>query len=260
VVCGLAGYHEPADRALIQGAAGPARPGAHVGNSPLVLHYEAVATTRAARPGYHHGDLPNALANAATDLARGGGPEAVVLREAARRVGVSAAAAYRHYVGHGELLQAVKHRALAALADAMQDGLDRGEPAADRPDDAVRRFRNLGRSYVRFALDNPGLFHTAFCRPDATPGHVDVDVTARIEASRPYQILSGSLDELVEVGLLDPARRPVAPVAFWATVHGLATLLVDGPLAALAEPDQAKAIQRTLDILIDGIGSPPRPA
>jgi AcrR family transcriptional regulator len=227
---------------------------------PPVRHYEAVATTRVGRAGYHHGDLPNALADAATDLARGGGPEAVVLREAARRVGVSAAAAYRHFVGHGELLQAVKHRALAALADAMQAGLDGGEPLAGPADDAVRRFRNLGRSYIRFALDNPGLFHTAFCRSDATPGHVDVNVTARIEASRPYQILSGSLDELVKVGLLDPGRRPVAPVAFWATVHGLATLLVDGPLAALTEPEQAKAIQRTLDILIDGIGSPPRPA
>ena len=82
----------------------------------LVLHYEAVATTHVGRAGYHHGDLPNALADAATDLARGGGPEAVVLREAARRVGVSAAAAYRHYVGHCELLQAVKHRALASAS------------------------------------------------------------------------------------------------------------------------------------------------
>ncbi len=61
------------------------------------------ASTR--RAAYHHGDLPNALADAATDLARSGGPEAVVLREAARRVGVSAAAAYRHYASHCELLR-----------------------------------------------------------------------------------------------------------------------------------------------------------
>jgi len=52
-----------------------------------------MAQTRVSRASYHHGDLPNALADAATDLARGGGPEAVVLREAARRAGVSAAAA-----------------------------------------------------------------------------------------------------------------------------------------------------------------------
>ena len=38
---------------------------------------------------YHHGDLRNALIDAATALAREGGPDAVVLREVARRVGVS---------------------------------------------------------------------------------------------------------------------------------------------------------------------------
>jgi AcrR family transcriptional regulator len=223
-----------------------------------LLQYEDVTTTRVGRAGYHHGDLPNALADAATDLARRGGPEAVVLREAARQVGVSAAAAYRHFAGHGELLQAVKQRALAALADALQEGLASGERLGDPAAEAVRRFGNLGRAYVGFALTNPGLFHTAFCRSDSGRGADVTDVTARIAATRPYQILSGSLDELVAAGLLDPARREVAPIAFWAAVHGLATLLVDGPLAALTEPEQAAAIRRTLDILIEGISSPPR--
>jgi AcrR family transcriptional regulator len=185
-------------------------------------------------------------------------------------VGVSAAAAYRHFVGHGELLQAVKQRALAALADAMQEGLASGERLADPAADALRRFKNLGRAYVGFALTNPGLFHTAFCRSDGARSGPDVrsgsdarsgpDVTARIAATRPYQILSGSLDELVAAGLLNPARRQVAPIAFWAAVHGLATLLVDGPLSAMTESEQAKAVERTLDILIEGISSPPRPA
>jgi AcrR family transcriptional regulator len=236
-------------------------PGVNVVNTNALLHYEAVTQTRVGRAGYHHGDLPNALADAATSLARRGGPEAVVLREAARQVGVSAAAAYRHYVGHGELLAAVKDRALEALANAMQDGLDGGERLADPAADAVRRFTNLGRSYVGFALVNPGLFHTAFCRPSAEGSeNAEAKVTARIAASRPYQILSVSLDELVSVGLLDPARRAVAPIAFWAAVHGLATLLVDGPLAAMSKPEQELAIQRTLDILIEGIGSVPHRA
>jgi AcrR family transcriptional regulator len=237
-------------------------PGVNVVNTCVLLQYEAVATTRVGRAGYHHGDLPNALADAATDLARRGGPEAVVLREAARQVGVSAAAAYRHFVGHGELLQAVKQRALAALADAMQEGLASGERLADPAADAVRRFGNLGRAYVGFALANPGLFHTAFCRSDSPSDgmRTGADVADRIAASRPYQILSVSLDELVAAGLLSPARREVAPIAFWAAVHGLATLLVDGPLSAMTESAQAQAVERTLDILIEGISSSPRPA
>jgi AcrR family transcriptional regulator len=209
-----------------------------------------MTTTHPARAGYHHGDLPNALADAATDLARDGGPEAVVLREAARRVGVSAAAAYRHYVGHRELLGAVKERAIATLADAMSAGLASGEPLADPAAEALRRLRNLGLAYVSFARVNPGLFHTAFCRPEtAGPG----EVRERITTARPYQILSEALDELVAAGVLDESRRPVAPTAFWAAVHGLATLLVDGPLAALTDAEQTTAVEETLGILIDGI-------
>jgi AcrR family transcriptional regulator len=207
------------------------------------------------RGAYHHGDLSNALADAATELARGGGPEAVVLREAARRVGVSAAAAYRHYASHCELLQAVKDRAVAELASALQQGLDHGVPLSGPADEALRRLRNLGSAYIGFALANPGLFHAAFvvhspyCRVKGIAG----DVKEQLAAARPYQILSDALDQLVAVGLLDPARRELAPIAFWSSVHGLATLILDGPLAALTETEQAGAISHTLDILADGI-------
>lgn len=210
-----------------------------------------MTTTHPARAGYHHGDLPNALADAATDLARSGGPEAVVLREAARRVGVSAAAAYRHYVGHGELLGAVKQRAIATLADAMSSGLASGEPLADPAGEALRRLRNLGLAYVGFAKFNPGLFQTAFCRSQGSAG--PGEVAARIEATRPYQLLSEALGEVAAVGFLDESRLPVAPIAFWAAMHGLATLLVDGPLTGLTDAEQATAVERTLDLLIDGI-------
>jgi len=235
--------------------------GVNVVNFDIVQQYGAMTTTRVSRAAYHHGDLPNALADAATDLARDGGPEAVVLREAARRVGVSAAAAYRHYASHCELLQAVKQRAVAALGDALQEGLDRGEPLPSPGDEAIRRFRNLGFAYIGFAVANPGLFHAAFvdhspfCREKFSRAYVK----ERIAASHPYQVLAGALDELVAVGLLDPERRELAPLAFWSSVHGLATLLLDGPLASLSEEQRPGAIQDILDVLLDGIRSTSRP-
>src|SRR5215468_7175665 len=115
------------------------------------------------RGTYHHGDLANALTVAATQLAREGGPEAVVLREAARSVGVSATAAYRHFAGHGDLIHAVKERAQAALADRMRAELAAGEPLDDPGLDALRRLGAIGLGYLSFALTEPGLFRTAFC-------------------------------------------------------------------------------------------------
>lgn len=206
------------------------------------------------RSSYHHGDLPKTLTDAATEMARRGGPDAVVLRAAARQAGVSAAAAYRHFADHGELLQAVRLRALDALAAAMRASLDCGDPLPDPAQEALRRFRALGSAYITFALGDPGLFRTAFCRPDRPVP----DVAAKMAANGPYAILTGVLDALVDGGVLDPGHRPGAEIAAWAAVHGLATLLLDGPLAMLNEEDRATAIRQTSEFILDGITAPHR--
>ena len=208
--------------------------------------------TQTRRGSYHHGDLANALLTAATELARGGGPEAVVLREAARHVGVSATAAYRHFAGHGDLIHAVKERAQAAVAASMESELAASPPLPDPGEDAVRRLRAIGTGYIRFALTEPGLFRTAFCRTEPKEPH-DLDDGW---SYRSYQLLAEVLDDLVVAGRMDPARRPYSEVPAWSAAHGLALLLLDGPLAALPEPAREAAIVRTIDVIIEGICDP----
>ncbi|RJQ73751.1 TetR/AcrR family transcriptional regulator [Pseudonocardiaceae bacterium YIM PH 21723] len=189
-----------------------------------------MATTRE-RAGYHHGDLANALVDAAVELAKTGGPSAVVLREAARRVGVSATSAYRHFANHQDLLAAVKARAQVDLADAM-----RAEQAAG--DDALSRLHGLGRGYLRFALTQPGWFRAAFNT------EVPTDKT-----SEPFQLLCAALDELVAAGMMSADRRHGAETPLWATVHGLANLITDGPLASLPEAERKRVIDETQSFL-----------
>src|SRR5438552_17305380 len=85
----------------------------------------------ALRSTYRHGDLRRALVDSGIALARAGGPDAVVLREATRRAGVVPNAAYRHFASRDELLQAVRASALAALALAMVEELRRLPPPGD---------------------------------------------------------------------------------------------------------------------------------
>jgi len=66
------------------------------------------------RSTYRHGDLRRALLDAGIELARQGGPDAVVLREATRRAGVAPNAAYRHFANRQDLLAAVRAAAVAA--------------------------------------------------------------------------------------------------------------------------------------------------
>ena len=72
------------------------------------------------RKTYRHGDLRRALLEAGIELARFGGPDAVVLREATRRAGVVPNAAYRHFASRQDLLAAVRSASIAKLALAKR--------------------------------------------------------------------------------------------------------------------------------------------
>jgi len=72
-----------------------------------------------------------------------------------------------------------------------------------------------------------------------------------------YARLTTALDELVGLGLIHPEVRPLAEVFPWATVHGLAVLLVDGPLAELPAEFREAALARTMDAIIDGLSQRP---
>lgn len=205
------------------------------------------------RGSYHHGDLANALTEAALDMARRGGPDAVVLRAAAREVGVSATAAYRHFADAGELLQAVKHRAQAALAERMRAETDLSSPVADPPAEALRRLGGLGLGYMRFAFEQPGLFRTAFCRSDSS---LDFSHDMAMMSSPAFLMLTEILDSLVECGVMPPSRRPSFEIATWSTVHGLATLMLDGPLASCDDDERELLINVTLNMLVTAITAP----
>jgi AcrR family transcriptional regulator len=192
--------------------------------------------------GYHHGDLRNALGDAAAQLARDGGPESVTVRAAARLAGVTPTAAYRHYAGHEELLAEAKHQCLAQLGTAIEKTRGAQPPLTDRRHQALRDLAVAGRAYVDFALAEPGLFRTAFSQGGAI---LDSDHGDHGDSS-PFGQLVGLIERLVEAGYLPPARRPMAEVAAWSATHGLAVLLLDGPLRDLPAPVQDEAIARTI--------------
>jgi AcrR family transcriptional regulator len=216
------------------------------------------------RTRYHHGDLRNALTGEAVDLARAGGPDAVVLREVARRVGVSPTAAYRHFATHEDLLEQVKQEALARLREFLIEAVSSVPADADPGDVAVERLRAAGNAYVAFARAESGLFDTAFCRthsdegglgPAAGPLGEDEVLFAETEA---YRMLGILLDDLVATGRMDPARRPGAEVPAWSAVHGFACLAVDGPLGrGMALEEQRFVQERMIDMVIAGLTIPP---
>jgi len=203
----------------------------------------------ARRSTYRHGDLRRALVDAGIELARAGGPDAIVLREATRRAGVVPNAAYRHFANREALLQTVRAAALSMLATAMENELA-GLRRTRRADVHARAsLRAVGAAYLRFAQTETGLFRTAFAVPDAVEADND-PAKAGSSGLNPFQLLGAALDRMTEAGVLPAERRPGAEYLAWSAVHGLALLIIDGPLRQL-EPRLTRQLEQRLLAMVE---------
>lgn len=212
-----------------------------------------IPTQPPARETYRHGDLRRALLEAGIALAQEGGPTAVTLREATRRAGVAPNAAYRHFASQQALLQAVRAAALSAVAKAMEDELAAVSTDLPAADHARASVRAVGMGYLRFAKAHMGLFLTAFAPSDMLVQATPEVPTAGPSGRNPYELLCSAMDLLVQAGVMPAAKRPGAEILAWSAVHGLALLVVDGPLATPVGPHFEMFGQRVLDMIEKGL-------
>ncbi|MFJ9845279.1 TetR/AcrR family transcriptional regulator [Kitasatospora sp. NPDC101155] len=206
------------------------------------------------RSSYHHGDLRAALVEAGAELARKDGPDAIVLREVTRTVGVAPNAVYAHFKTLAELKAAVAQHALREMAAAMLVHLAQVDEPADPREAAKAHLREVGRAYVHFALAQPGLFRTAMDDNPAgvgTPGR-GKDKPDADERPKPDALLIAALQRLTRTGELPAEQTDAAVMASWATVHGLAMILLNlQPGRSPAEREAA--IDAGLHYLLQGL-------
>ena len=173
---------------------------------------------------YRHGNLPAALQAAARQILDENGLHAVGLRETARRVGVSATAAYRHFTSKEDLLASVAAEGFHELAAAMQSATRGANPLT-----------RAGLAYVEFADQNRGLFRLMFG-----------PVLAERAKYPTLQAASVAVEAMLVSGVTDLDPRPLeenlAAMAAWGVVHGLAHLIVDGFFPAARGKLQAEEI------------------
>jgi len=203
------------------------------------------------RERYHHGNLRTVLVDTGVELARSGGPSAVVLRAVSRQAGVSHNAAYRHFADQEDLLAAVGEQCMLRLGELMIERTEavRARGAIPR---AWARLEAIGCAYIEFARTEPGWFRTAFAGA-TRHGAAESVVPPDGPGANPYLLLNARLDELVEVGAIPPERRPGAELAAWSAVHGLSSLLVDGPLRAWPDDQVDQAIASVLGVVTRGL-------
>jgi len=168
----------------------------------------------ATRSSYHHGALRDALVDAGEALARDERLEGVTVRRIAAACGVSAAAVYRHFPSGDHLIAAVAQRAREIMA---RDMFARLAAATERP--TLDRLREVGESYIAFALAEPQLFSLVSMPMTTSPDRPDDPNAA--------DLVRDIVLELEPVGAVDESRVASRMLLAQASAHGLAVILRD---------------------------------
>ena len=201
--------------------------------------------TPAPKP-YHHGDLRRVLIDAALQLVGEGGAEAVSVREAARRAGVSPGAPFRHFPSRDALMQAVAEEAQRRFRTEIEAAL------AAAPADPLGRFRCLGLAYLRWAMRNPTHFEIISSRR-----LFDHDKAAGISRDNAelIELTERTLAEAFAAGQLRPVDLKQVQIAGRALVYGFARMNIDGhfPRWGVAGSEAEQTAEATLDLFIEGI-------
>jgi AcrR family transcriptional regulator len=187
---------------------------------------------------YHHGDLRSALLGAADQLLDDGDAGAISLREVARRAGVSAPAAYRHFRD--------KEALLAALAQQgfEQFGLALRQATAGAADPLAA----MGQAYVRFAVARPGRFRLMYgpaIAERARYPHLQAAWMATADEMRAALTGSTPGGRTPDAGTPGAPDAAVTSLKLWCMVHGLSQLILDGMLPGHDPEALARAITST---------------
>ena len=182
--------------------------------------------------------LRRTVLDAAVAISAANGPDAISMREVAREAGVSHQAPYHHFTDRSGIFAAICEEGFRHLSEAL---------LAPRPSIDS----NMCESYVHFALQNPGHFRVMMrndlCQLANYP-------SAAFEANRAFDILVDEVKLLLGEGA-DNEVVKTQTAYMWSVGHGLATLLLDGPLELKLEgiDDMNAFIQRVSRIAVMSI-------
>jgi AcrR family transcriptional regulator len=183
---------------------------------------------------YHHGNLGRVLEAAGVELLAQKPHSSISLRELAREADVSHNAPYHHFGDKTGLFKRLGEVSMQRLVDQFL--------AADAPGlDSQERALALGAAYVEFAVDNPHAFTLIYDPEVCVPGSPSETMAPLIrQLEDTLGDAAAGLDPEADAG-----RVEARATALWATMQGLAYLVIAGHLTrAQIRPAIAESLRR----------------
>ena len=189
---------------------------------------------------YHHGNLKQALIDAGIRIINKEGEQGLSLRKVAAACGVSHSAPYAHYKDKDELLSAIK----ASVTEQFKEYLNKAVDGM-KEESTEKAIVAMGRSYVKFFIDNPDYYQFLFYNQRITVHLMTGEIHE--EDYPPYLLLKALfLRYLDEKGInLSDEEKEIELIKIWSTVQGIASI------ACMENVTTSKPWETYLDKLIN---------
>jgi len=193
---------------------------------------------------YHHGNLKEELLQTALEMIDTDGLDSITLRDLTQRLGTSRTAVYRHFESKEALILGVIEKGYERLNLLFTPIFE------DRTQSVAERFESMGRAYLDFALEHPNLYRLLFGERYRKEREEICDYKDETQATGLYALI-GLLLEAQEEGIIAKVNPIVQAAMVWASIHGLASLLIDGHLMM---SDNMEAIyEYSIEVLLKGM-------
>jgi AcrR family transcriptional regulator len=180
---------------------------------------------------YHHGDLRKSLIEIATNMVSENGVDSLSLRKLAENIGVSRTAAYHHFKDKNELLCAIAEQGFEQWHQVSSEIFSHKTLSNED------RYRKFVHSYIGFATENPSLYELMFGQAIWKENHSTDSLKKIAYASFAYQVEMITLWQAQGLINADENTLRLAQVT-WATLHGIARLVIDGIYAEASQIDE----------------------
>lgn len=189
-------------------------------------------------------NLRRAILDAARELFVAQGYEAVTMRKIAGAIEYSATTIYGHFKDKDEILVALAEEGFNLLADRLE---------TMTTTDPLEQLRQGGHLYFDFARHQPNYYTIMFeLRANAlAKDHAPTDTAAH----RAFSCIEDAVAEGVARGVFDDTHvpQPILSHAFWASLHGVASLLLSGRLGMLPASAHAALEEAVIENTLRGL-------
>jgi AcrR family transcriptional regulator len=168
---------------------------------------------------YHHGNLKAKLLEIAFDFLNQNDIDKLTLKILADATNTSRSAIYRHFKSKDDLIEQMIIIGFEKFDNAIIEVFEK----KDTP--IIQRFHSGGQAYIKFATNNPNLFRLLFGNKYS---HIREENFTIGENCNGFNALQQTIQEAQELGLIKQEDSLTQTIIIWSSLHGLATLLIDG--------------------------------